>query len=194
MLAMQYGFDLPDDFDMEALRRRIPEIGSRFDTLPGLHLKAFLLADRTATAPNRYTPFYLWEDPAGAAGFVTSSDFAAVQVKYGRPVVHGWTPIAHLQGPAASQVPRFATQHFAELPATTDLVQRAAQERADADALARTPGVHSVFTGLDAQGWQVNRTVLWQGQPPKGAQGRVFELLYLSAPRGARSSKTTANA
>ncbi|WP_057203296.1 DUF4865 family protein [Acidovorax sp. Root217] len=194
MLAMQYGFDLPDDFDMAALRRRIPEIGSRFDALPGLHLKAFLLADRTATAPNRYTPFYLWDDPAGAAGFVTSPDFAAVQAKYGHPVVHGWTPIAHLQGPAAGQVPGFATQHFAQLPDTTDLVQRADDERATAAALAGTPGVHSVFTGLDAQGWQVNRTVLWSGQPPADAEGRVFELLYLSAPGGVRSSGAVAKA
>lgn len=194
MLAMQYGFDLPDDFDMAALRRRIPEIGSRFDALPGLHLKAFLLADRTATAPNRYTPFYLWDDPAGATSFVTSPDFAAVQAKYGHPVVHGWTPIAHLQGPAAGHVPGFATQHFADLPATTDLVQRAADERAAATALAGTPRVHSVFIGLDAQGWQVNRTVLWHGQPPQGTEGRVFELLYLSAPAGVRSSGTLAKA
>lgn len=188
MLAMQYGFDLPDDFDMDTLRRRIPEIGGRFDALPGLHLKAFLLADRTATAPNRYAPFYLWDDPAGAAGFVTSPDFAAVQARYGRPVVQGWNPIAHLQGPAAGQVPRFATQYFEDLPETTDLVQRAADERAAAADLANAQGVHSVFAGLDAQGWQVNRTVLWQGPPPAGAAGRVFELLYLSAPRGVRSS------
>lgn len=192
MLAMQYGFDLPDDFDMDTLRRRIQEIGGRFDALPGLHLKAFLLADRTATAPNRYAPFYLWDDPAGAAGFVTSPDFAAVQARYGRPVVHCWNPIAYLCGPAAGQVPGFATQHFAQLPVTTDLVQRAAEERAAATALAGTPGVHSVFTGLDAQGWQMNRTVLWSGQPPADAQGRVFGLLYLSAPRGVRSSGTAA--
>lgn len=194
MFAMQYGFDLPDDFDMDALRRRIPEIGGRFDALPGLHLKAFLLADRTATAPNRYAPFYLWADPAGAAGFVTSPDFAAVQAKYGRPVVHGWTPIAHQHGPAAGQVPSFVTQHFAQLPDTTDLVQRAGEERATAAALAGTPGVHSVFTGLDAQGWEVNRTVLWSGQPPADAEGRVFELLYLSAPGGVRSSGAVAKA
>lgn len=188
MLAMQYGFDLPDDFDLDTLRHRIPEIGGRFDTLPGLHLKAFLLADRTATAPKRYAPFYLWDDPAGAAGFVTSPDFAAVQAKYGRPVVHHWNPIAHLQGPATGEVPRFATQHFEDLPDSTDLVQRAAGERAAAADLASTPGVHSVFAGLDAQGWQVNRTVLWRGAPPVGVAGRVFELLYLSAPSGVRSS------
>lgn len=190
MLAMQYGFDLPDDFYMDILRRRISEIGGRFDALPGLHLKAFLLAGRTTTAPNRYAPFYLWDDPAGAAGFVTSPDFAAVQARYGRPVVRHWNPIAHLQGPAAGEVPRFATQYFEDLPDTTDLVQRAAGEGAAAADLASAPGVHSVFAGLDAQGWQVNRTVLWNGQPPADTQGRVFELLYLSAPAGVRSSGT----
>lgn len=44
MIAMQYSFVLPADYDMAIVERRIREKGPLFDGFPHLRLKAFLSA------------------------------------------------------------------------------------------------------------------------------------------------------
>lgn len=181
MFAMQYGFDLADDVELDAIRRRVQEIGPRFDGLPGLHAKAFLLAERDGPAAKRYAPYYLWKDPVGMTDFLMSASFAAVEAKYGRPVVYTWSPIACLQGDAASHTPRFASQQRVDVPAGSDLVRLAAEERERAEAVAATPGLHTVFSGLDANTWQLLRTSFWLSPPALEGNARAFELLYLAS-------------
>lgn len=180
MLAMQYGFDLPADFDLDAVRQRVQEIGHRFDGLPGLHAKAFLLADRCGDAAKRYAPYYLWQDPAGMTEFLASAAFAAVEAKYGRPVVQVWSPIVFLTGEARDDAPTFASQQVIDVPAGTDLVALAAQERELAARVSTTSGLHTFFSGLDSTNWQVVRTAFWHSPPEFVAGARVYELLYLA--------------
>ncbi len=184
MLAMQYGFDFPDDFDLDSVRKRISEIGARFDGLPGLHLKAFLVGACSGAAPNRYAPFYLWNDPAGMTAFLTSDSFSAVAAKYGRPKVRSWSPIAHQHGPARAMTPTFATQQFIDLRPNTDLVALAAAERDAASLVAGESGLHTVFVGLDPHAWQLTRTALWSSAPQGIADARTFELRYLATGSG----------
>lgn len=184
MLAMQYGFDFPDDFDLDTVRRRISEIGSRFDGLPGLHLKAFLVAAHAGAAPNRYAPFYLWNDSGGMTAFLMSESFRAVVAKYGRPKVRSWSPVVHQDGPARGSTPTFATQQFIDLPPNTDLVALAAAERDATGVVAGESGLHSVFVGLDPYSWQLNRTALWCRVPQGTTSARTFELRYLAKSGG----------
>ena len=46
MLAMQYNFTLPADFDMDIIRKRVAAKGPLVDGFPGLGFKAFLYARR----------------------------------------------------------------------------------------------------------------------------------------------------
>ena len=48
MLAMQYSFTLPADYDMDIIRRRVASKGPLIDGLPGLGFKAYLYARRAA--------------------------------------------------------------------------------------------------------------------------------------------------
>jgi hypothetical protein len=47
MLAMQYSFTFPADYDMAIIERRIAENGHRLDGFPGLLFKAYLYARRS---------------------------------------------------------------------------------------------------------------------------------------------------
>ena len=51
MIAMQYSFTLPADYDMATIRRRIAEKRHLLDHFDGLHLKAYLWAERGEHAP-----------------------------------------------------------------------------------------------------------------------------------------------
>jgi hypothetical protein len=182
MLAMQYGFDLPESFDMNAIRLRVAEIGGRFDRLPGLFQKAFLISQRAHGGSNRYAPFYLWETVDGMTKFLLSDAFRALVEKYGRPVVRTWNPVAFSTGPAVHGTPRFALQQRIDIPPGSDLDPLAAVERARVEALAHDAGLHTAFVGLDAGSWQFMRTSFWHARPTTAVEGVELEVLHLSAP------------
>ena len=46
MIAMQYSFTLPADYDMSVIDRRIADTGPLLDGFPGLKFKAYLVARR----------------------------------------------------------------------------------------------------------------------------------------------------
>lgn len=89
MLAMQYSFTLPADYDMGVIRRRISDNGHRMDGFPDLAFKAFLHASRDSqedgVRENLYAPFYLWKCSAGMNRFLASPNFAALTASFGWP-------------------------------------------------------------------------------------------------------------
>ncbi len=88
MLAMQYEFVLPTDYEMQRVRDRIRAKGNLFDEFPGLIFKAFALSDVKRAAPvNRYAPFYVWQDRVSALAFLSGSLFAAVSGAFGQAAV-----------------------------------------------------------------------------------------------------------
>jgi hypothetical protein len=181
MFAMQYGFDVPD---AEPVRARVREIGSRFDQLPGLYAKAFLVADATGASPARYTPFYLWDELGGMSDFLLSDAFRAVVAKYARPVVQRWNKVAFFKGTAIAQTPAFATQQFIDIPADVDLAQLCELHATDAEAMTCEHGLHSVFVGLDTNNWKLMKISLWQAPPAPShsPDSKTFEVAHLSAP------------
>lgn len=179
MFAMQYGFDVTD---AEAVRQRVQEIGSRFDQLPGLYTKAFLVADAIDGSPARYTPFYIWNELSGMRDFLLSDAFRAVIAKYGRPVVQRWNKIAFFQGQAAMQTPVLAIQQFIDIPENVDPAQLCALQATEAEAMTHEHGLHSVFLGLDTSTWKLMRISLWHVAPVQSNQGKSFEVAHLSAP------------
>jgi hypothetical protein len=181
MFAMQYGFDVPD---AEPVRARVSEIGSRFDQLPGLYAKAFLVADATGASPARYTPFYLWDELGGMSDFLLSDAFRAVVAKYGRPVVQRWNKVVFFKGTAIAQTPAFATQQFIDIPADVDLAQLCELHATDAEAMTCEHGLHSVFVGLDTNNWKLMKISLWQAPPAPShsPDSKTFEVAHLSAP------------
>ena len=82
MLAMQYSFTLPADYDISVIREWIATNGHLIDGFPLLVSKAFLYASRdqgrSYACENFYSPFYLWESTEGMNNFLVSSSFAAL--------------------------------------------------------------------------------------------------------------------
>lgn len=91
MIAMQYSFVLPADYDMAIIDKRIRDKGHLFDGFPHLRFKAFLSARRQGgdfpSTANLYAPFYLWDEPEGISDFLSGPGFAAVTQSFGWPEV-----------------------------------------------------------------------------------------------------------
>lgn len=182
MFAMQYGFNLSDD-DQLSIRSRVHEIGARFDNLPGLHQKAFLMAERLGEGRNRYTPFYLWNTLEGMCDFLLSPSFARVVAAWGRPAVPRWNPVGYVQGKAAGTNPRFAIQQHIGVPRDADLATFCESHRAALKVLTGQDGLHSAFLGIDTASWQLMQISLWDDDAATQGEGDRYEVLYLSQQR-----------
>jgi len=91
MIAMQYSFVLPADYDMAIVRQRIGSKGHLLDDFDGLHFKAYLHAERGANSPhNLYAPFYLWQDSAAMQRFLGSAGFVGLTQAFGWPSIQCW--------------------------------------------------------------------------------------------------------
>ena len=126
MIAMQYSFTLPADYDMSIIDRRIRDKGTFTDGFPHLVFKAYLTAvkgDAKAGArANLYAPFYVWDSTEGLNNFVCGPGFAGVSASFGRPQVMTWIPWA-TETAANIREACFASREIIAIEANTDLAE-----------------------------------------------------------------------
>jgi hypothetical protein len=172
MLAMQYGFTLPADYDMTVIRRRIADKGHLLDGFPGLAFKAYLYASRDdrelPSRDNLYAPFYLWRDVEGINAFLGGAGFAALARDFGRPAVRTWIPW-HAERADDLRGAACATRELAAIPAHADLGTlhevEAAAARQD-----RAAGALAAIGAYDPTGWTLLRLRLWPSLRPGPAR------------------------
>ncbi|RZT08108.1 protein of unknown function [Duganella sp. CF402] len=177
MIAMQYSFVLPADYDMGVVRERIAVKGPLLDDLPGLVFKAYLHAE----APEQtYAPFYLWRDEEAMHGFLNGPAFAGVARAFGWPSVKTWTPW-HATIRADVRQARFATRGGMVIAPYSALGELRLQEEAYAQqALAQ--GALAVVIGFEPVAWTITRLCLWRDEPATTAGERRYDVGHVSAP------------
>jgi hypothetical protein len=163
MLAMQYGFTLPADYDMDIIDRRIASKGHLLDGFPGLAFKAYLSARRDdADLPseeNLYAPFYLWRDNEGMEAFLAGAGFMALARDFGWPPVRVWS-VRQLRTRPGLEAAVCATREVLRLPAHAVLAERFAREDEAADT-AFAEGALAVVSAYEPAGWTMLRFCLW---------------------------------
>ncbi|CAI0822300.1 Uncharacterised protein [Serratia quinivorans] len=93
MLAMQYSFTLPADYDMAIIQDRITRFGHLLDNAPQLLIKAYLYAQKGEYGEeNLYAPFYLWNSSTGMSDFLIGEGFQGLSRAFGWPQVRQWLP------------------------------------------------------------------------------------------------------
>ncbi|NGZ86936.1 DUF4865 family protein [Duganella aceris] len=182
MIAMQYSFVLPADYDMAIVRERIAVKGKLLDALPGLAFKAYLHAERGEAAENLYAPFYLWHHAEAMHDFLNGPGFAGVAQAFGWPAVHTWTPWHASVGAEVRQA-RHASRSVAAIAPYSDLaLLRSREEQWAADALRR--GALAVVVGFEPVTWSIVRLCLWRdapADPPRPGEQR-YRVGHVSAP------------
>lgn len=180
MIAMQYGFVLPADYDMAIVRERIATKGPLLDDLPGLAFKAYLYAERGESVENLYAPFYLWRDEESMHGFLNGAGFAGVTRAFGWPSVRTWTPW-HASVGARVREARHATRGIEAIAPYSDLAAlRVKEEEYARQALER--GALAVVVGFEPVTWSVVRLCLWRDAQPADDSALRYRVGHLSAP------------
>jgi hypothetical protein len=182
MIAMQYSFALPADYDMAIVRERIAVKGKLLDDLPGLAFKAYLYAQRGEAAENLYAPFYLWHDEAAMHDFLNGPGFAGVAQAFGWPSVRTWTPWHASVGDEVRRA-RHASRGVAAIAPYSDLARLRLQEEEWAQRM-RERGALAVVIGFEPAAWSIVRLCLWREAPVEAAApGELrYRVGHVSAP------------
>jgi hypothetical protein len=182
MIAMQYGFTLPADYDMAIIDRRIADKGKFTDGFPGLVFKAYLITRKTdplGPGENRYAPFYLWESASAMNTFLCGPGFAAVTQSFGWPMVNTWSAWWSRISDRVAEA-RFASIELMPVQSHANLGELQAAECRLAAASMETEGALAAVAGFNPSNWNVVRLRLWKRPPPSMTTGTIYAIGHLS--------------
>ncbi|MFZ6743677.1 DUF4865 family protein [Undibacterium sp. JH2W] len=194
MIAMQYNFTLPADYNMDIVRQRIASKGHMLDNFPGLAFKAYLHASKdsepTASSQNVYAPFYLWNDNEGLNNFLCGDGFKAVSHAFGWPAVKQWS-VWHSHVGEQVRSAKFATRQVSAIAPYTALGGLREEETGAAKRLSQQDGVLATLVAFDPNEWTLVRFTLWRdaavAKTAAQAAGlpatvQAYEVGHVSAP------------
>jgi len=187
MIAMQYSFTLPADYDMDIVDRRIRDKGPLLDNFPHLAFKAYLTARKgdtvTGSRDNLYAPFYVWDSGDGLNDFVCGPGFVGVSDAFGRPRVETWITWATALS-ADIRKARFATREITEIRPDADLAGLRARDSATAMADVETGRALASVSAFEPVTWTRLRFRLWHDLPESALKPgtQSYRLGHLSLP------------
>lgn len=180
MIAMQYSFTLPADYDMAIVRQRIAGKGHLLDHFDGLLLKSYLWAERGASSEeNLYAPFYLWRDSAAMQRFLGSEGFANLTRAFGWPAIRVWMVWDAYLSPEAKHA-RHASRElqpiaaYSPLDALREQARGSLQHDVDRGALA-------AISAFEPTQWTRVDFRLWDESRPS-ARGQHYQVGHVSQP------------
>lgn len=179
MIAMQYSFVLPADYDMGIIERRVDERGRFTDCFPGLRFKAYLLSDKETDGENRYAPFYLWESPEAMNLFLTGPGFGGVSQSFGWPSVKSWI-VWHAELAARLEGARFATRELLPILPYSGLAEMQDAEARRAALEVKEQGALASVAAFEPGSWTLVRFALWQRDPGPAAGRDRYRVGHMS--------------
>ncbi|MFT4183959.1 MAG: DUF4865 family protein [Rhizobium sp.] len=185
MIAMQYSFTLPADYDMAIIDRRIREKGPLLDNLPGLKFKAYLSARKddaqTGSRENLYAPFYVWNSEEGLSDFACGPAFAGLTEGFGWPRINTWI-VWHAGISRDIRQARFAVREVIQLEPHAPLGELRQRESGNAAGeVARGAALASV-TAFEPTSWTQVRFRLLAEQPRPQPDLQIYDVGHLSIP------------
>ncbi len=185
MIAMQYSFTLPADYDMGIVEERIRDKGPMLDGFPHLRFKAYLSARKQdgdfASTANLYAPFYLWDHPDGLTNFLSSPGFAGLTQAFGWPTVKTWFVWDAALAEDLSQT-RFASREIEPIAPYSDLASHrsTAFERTRA---AQADGALASLSAFDPTNWTSVHFRLWPTVPTAASENtQIYSVGHVSLP------------
>lgn len=181
MMAMQYSFTLPADYDMEIIDRRIRDKGPAMNGFPHLGFKAFLSARKgeLGSRENLYAPFYLWDQPEGAADFICGPGFAALTDAFGRPRIRHWI-VWHTQALTDLADARFADSEYLTIDPHAALPELRRREIELAKQKACCEHVLARIAAFDPHDWTMVRFGLYSEAPNVSSGNQIYRVGHLS--------------
>jgi len=181
MIAMQYSFTLPADYDMAIVRQRIADKGHTLDHFDGLLLKSYLHAARgNESEESLYAPFYLWRDSAAMQRFLGSDGFANLTKAFGWPSIRVWPVWDAYLSPEARHA-HVATRDIQAIVPYSKLDGLREQQRTQLQQDIER-GAVAAINAFEPTGWTRVNFRLWSDTLPAHAAGQRYQVGHVSQP------------
>lgn len=186
MIAMQYSFALPADYDMTIIDRRIAEKGHLLDNFPNLKFKAYLSArsgDGSQSRENLYAPFYLWNHEDDLNDFLCGEGFVGLTQAFGWPVVKTWFVWQANLSPVVAQA-TFATREMLVTAAHSPLGELRKRESEEVFHDVEERGALASISAFEPTSWTRLRFRLWAEPQPltSGNEVQAYRIGHVSLP------------
>lgn len=155
MIAMQYNIVLPNDYDMEIIKKRSRDNGHKTDGFPDLAMKAYLIAEKGKynNYENQYAPFYLWEKEEGMNQFLLGGFFNNILNSFGWQKVHNWM-VLHAQVRKSFE-PQYAVVHTVPIPIFADFAALCDDEAKNHNDCIADPSTTASITAYNPLTWEL---------------------------------------
>ena len=181
MIAMQYSFTLPADYDMAIIRQRIAEKGHLLDHFDGLLLKSYLHAERgPSSSENLYAPFYVWHDSAAMQRFLGSEGYARLTEAFGWPAIRVWPVWDAYVSPEARHA-RFASHDVQPISPYAALDALRGEQHAQLERDVER-GALAAVNAFEPTTWTRVSFRLWGDMPPASPAGQRYDVGHVSLP------------
>ncbi len=157
MISMQYNIVLPGDYNMDTIKKRVKDNGSKTDGFPDLKMKAYLIAEKNkyGNYENQYAPFYLWRKEDGMNKFLLDGYFNNILHSFGWTKVKSWI-VMHEYVKAAFE---FQYAVIQRLPVTefTDITAMCNDEKENFTEWIEKTATTAYITAYNPSSWEVCR-------------------------------------
>jgi len=179
MIAMQYSFTLPADYDMAIVRQRIADKGHMLDHFEGLLIKSYLHAERgTSSDENLYAPFYVWRDAEAMQRFLGGEGFAGLAKAFGWPTIRVW-PVWDVWLSPQARHARLASRDIQPIAPYSALdVQREEQRALLQRDVER--GALAAVSAFEPTTWTRVNFRLWSDTRPDSIAGQWYQVGHVS--------------
>ena len=89
MIMMQYKIELPNDFDMNNIRKRVKENVFKTDRFEDLLFKAYLISEKN----KEYSPLYIWKNNKGMNKFIFDGFYDNILNSFGWQTINIGIPL-----------------------------------------------------------------------------------------------------
>lgn len=169
---MQYKIILPDNFDMNIIRKRVEENGYKTDGFTDLLFKAYLISESNhAGSCNEYAPLYLWKTHHGMNQFIFNGFYDNILNSFGWQHINISIPMQyelsdHFQSSQYVLEKSFniaPTQHMKPLTYSYE-----------------DPFCTGKVLTYNPDKWQYHEYYFFQTLPEKNIEDKIYQILHIS--------------
>ncbi|TLG72960.1 DUF4865 family protein [Culicoidibacter larvae] len=169
MITMQYKIKLPNDYDMDIIRKRVQLNGMKTDGFQDLIFKAYLISENEHN--KQYAPLYLWENQEGMNKFIFDGYFDNILNSF------YWTTI-NIAVPITVDITNNLANAKYVLEVEHPIVPTTSMKKPN--FTYPNENCFGKILTYNPDKWQYSEFYFYQELPPQTIQGSVYEILHIS--------------
>lgn len=168
MIMMQYKIELPHNFDMDNIRKRVKENGFKTDGFEDLIFKAYLISEETN---KEYSPLYIWGDSKGMNKFIFEGFYDNILNSFGWQKIQTGIPLLFELEEKFSQ-----SKYLMEIENRVEAMEKMKKM----EFSVSDPDILGKVLVYNPSEWKSTEYYFYSSYPQKKEEAKIYEILHIS--------------